>query len=164
MTFKKMQLSPQEESLKYYQDSGFYIINLYLRAAMNNENYILENVNYEKRIEIKQHIKNIDELFVKKTYNNLTAFRGVNNKRIYPGIQYSYCSTSLDINVAKKFAGKKGIIYEFMIDNGIPYIERNMWNNFESEILLPRKLIYTLVSSKIIKQNLYCIMKVSSNE
>jgi hypothetical protein len=158
-----MQLSPQEESLKYYQDSGFYMINLYLRNKMDDEIFILQYAKDKtKLIEIKQHIKNIDELFVEKSSNNLKVFRGVyDNKIIYTGKQSSFYSTSLDINIAKKFAGKKGIIYEFRIDDGIPYIERNMWNNFETEILLPRNLIYTLVSSKTIEQNLYCIMNVS---
>lgn len=157
-----MQLSSQEESLKYYQDSGFYMINLYLRHQFDDENIILQYAKDEKTlIKIKQHIENIDQLFVEKNSNNLIVFRGVNKKIIYTGKQYSFCSASLDINVAKKFAGKQGTIYEFRIDYGIPYIERNMWNNFESEILLPRNLIYNLVSCKKIKQNLYCVMNVS---
>ena len=153
-------LTEEEESFKYYQDSGFYYINLYLRKEISNDEIIKFN--------IIQHIKNIDKLFVDKLFseesNKLIVFRGIKGNNIYHGKDYGFVSTSTDINVAIKFAGKTGKIYELRIDDGIQYINKNMYINFESEILLPRNLIYTIVSTNKYKKNLYCIMNVRKDE
>ncbi len=154
-------LSEDELSLKYYQDGGFYFINLFLREHKNNldEKEHKNNLD-EKEQQIVKHINNIDNLFIKKSHN-LIVFRGVNNNKIFDGVNYGFVSTSTNLNIAKKFAGKNGIVYELRIDDDILYLDKNMWNNLECEILLPRNLIFNVINTIKKQNNLYCIMKVS---
>jgi hypothetical protein len=63
--------------------------------------------------------------------------------------------------IGTKFAGRTGVTYELHIAPNIPYIDINTWNNYESEIVLPRGLIFTVKSSKITKTKRYYIMDVS---
>jgi hypothetical protein len=151
----RMSHSEEEyNSLKFYQDSGFYLINTYLRKnEFNSTRYTIEN--------IQNDIKNLDNLFLKakKTDTKITVYRGA--IAFYEGTNLGYVSTSLNLSIGKKFAGSSGVVYELHIAPNIPYIDINTWNNSESEILLPRGLTFTVKSSKITKKSKYYIMDVS---
>jgi len=157
-------LTNNELSLKYYQDNGFYFINTYLRENIFDEKFISKHkINYVELEKIKNHIKNIDELFLEKSKksSNLVVYRGINSSKIYQGKDLGYVSTSLNFDIAKKFAGTSGIIYELLIDNNVSYLDCNLWNNNENEIILERNLNYTIVSTKKINKNIIYIMSVS---
>ena len=76
----------------------------------------------------------------------MTLYRGCNI--VYSGINLGFVSTSIKLSVAKNFSGLHGIVYELNISPNIPYIDINIWNNFEYEILLPRGLTFTIKSYK----------------
>ena len=150
-----MNITPEEyNSVKFYQDSGFYFINTYLRKnEFNSTRYTIEN--------IQDHIKNLDNLFTKsnKTDKILTLYRGERN--VYEGINLGFISTSKNLHTAKKFAGSTGVVCELNVQPNIPYVELNTWNNSESEIILPRGLTFTVKSKKITKKSKYYIIDVS---
>lgn len=150
-----MNITEEEyNSLKFYQDIGFYLINTYLRKnEFDSKRYTIEN--------IQNDIKNIDNLFLKskKTDTTITVYRGATT--FYEGTNLGYVSTSLNLSIGKKFAGSAGVVYELHIAPNIPYIDLNTWNNRESEILLPRGLKFTVKSCKITKKSKYYIMDVS---
>lgn len=150
-----MNITEEEfNSLKFYQDSGFYLINTYLRKnEFDSKRYTIEN--------IQNDIQNIDNLFLKakKSDTTMTVYRGATT--FYEGTNLGYVSTSLNLSIGKKFAGSVGVVYELHIAPNIPYIDLNTWNNRESEILLPRGLKFTVKSSKITKKSKYYIMDVS---
>jgi hypothetical protein len=150
-----MNITPEEyNSVKFYQDSGFYFINTYLRKnEFNSTRYTIEN--------IQDHIKNLDNLFTKsnKTDKILTLYRGERN--VYEDINLGFISTSKNLHTAKKFAGSTGAVCELNIQPNIPYVELNTWNNSESEIILPRGLTFTVKSKKITKKSKYYIIDVS---
>ena len=149
-----MDITPEEyNSVKFYQDSGFYSINTYLRK---NE------FNPDKLDSIQVHIKNLDNLFAKsnKTDKILTIYRGVSN--VYEGIDLGFISTSKNLHTAQKFAGSAGVVCELNIQPNIPYVDINTWNNSEAEIILPRGLTFTVKSKKITKKSKYYVIDVSS--
>ena len=139
-------------SVKFYQDSGFYPINTYLRK---NE------CNPDKLEIIQTHIKNLDNLFTKsnKTNEFLTVYRGESN--VYEGINLGFISTSKNLHTAKKFAGSAGAVCELRIQPNIPYVDINTWNNSEGEIILPRGLTFTVTSKKITKKSKHYVIDVS---
>ena len=150
-----MDITPEEyNSVKFYQDSGFYSINTYLRKnEFNSTRYTIEN--------IQDHIKNLDNLFTKsnKTDKILTLYRGELN--VYEDVNLGFISSSKKLHIAKKFAGSAGVVCELNIQPNIPYVELNTWNNSESEIILPRGLTFTVKSKKITKKSKYYIIDVS---
>jgi len=149
-----MNITPDEyNSVKFYQDSGFYNINTYLRKN--------EEIKPEKIENTQEHIKNLDNLFTKsnKTDKILTLYRGERN--VYEGINLGFISTSKNLHTAKKFAGSTGVVCELNVQPNIPYVELNTWNNSESEIILPRGLTFTVKSKKITKKSKYYIIDVS---
>ena len=89
----------------------------------------------------------------------MTIYRGAT--AFYEGKNLGYVSCSSNLLIGKKFAGSSGIVYELHIAPNIPYIDINTWKNYESEILLPRGLTFTVKSSKITKKSKYYIMDVS---
>ena len=150
-----MNITEEEyNSLKFYQDSGFYLINTYLRKnEFDSKRYTIEN--------IQNDIKNLDNLFAKakKTDAPMTIYRGATS--LYEGINLGYVSGSANLLIGKKFAGSSGVVCELHIAPNIPYIDINTWKNYESEILLPRGLTFTVKSSKITKKCKYYVMDVS---
>ncbi len=150
-----MNITPNEyNSVKFYQDSGFYFINSYLRKnEFNSTRYTIEN--------IQEHIKNLDNLFEKskKTEGILTVYRGESN--VYEGINLGFISSSKNLHTAKKFAGSAGVVCELNIQPNIPYVDINTWNNAEAEIILPRGLMYTVISKKITKKSRHYVIDVS---
>ena len=148
-----MDITPEEyNSVKFYQDSGFYYINTYLRK---NE------CDPDKLESIQAHIKNLDNLFAKssKTDKILTVYRGESN--VYEGINLGFISTSKNLHIAKKFAGSVGAVCELNIQPNIPFIDINTWNNSEAEIILPRGLTFTVKSKKITKKSKHYVIDVS---
>ena len=90
-----MDITPDEyNSVKFYQDGGFYSINTYLRK---NE------CNVDKLECTQAHIRNLDNLFAKtsKTDKILTVYRGESN--VYEGVNLGFISTSKNLHTAKKF-------------------------------------------------------------
>ena len=150
-----MNITPEEyNSVKFYQDIGFYFINTYLRKnEFNSTRYTIEN--------IQDHIKNLDNLFARsnKTDKILTVYRGQSN--IYEGINLGFISSSKNLHIAKKFAGSAGIVCELNIQPNIPYVDINTWNNAEAEIILPRGLTFTVKSTQITKKSRYYVIDVS---
>ena len=150
-----MNITPEEyNSLKYYQDSGFYAINTYLRKnEFSSKRYTIED--------IQNHIKNIDNVFAKskKTDKILTVYRGVQN--ISEGINLGFISTSKSLRIATKFAGSVGVVCELNVQPNIPYLDINTWNNSESEIILPRGLLFTIKSETIVNNSKYYVIDVS---
>ena len=150
-----MNITPEEyNSVKFYQDIGFYFINTYLRKnEFNSTRYTIEN--------IQDHIKNLDNLFARsnKTDKILTVYRGQSN--IYEGINLGFVSSSKNLHIAKKFAGSAGVVCELNIQPNIPYVDINTWNNAEAEIILPRGLTFTVKSTKITKKSRYYVIDVS---
>jgi hypothetical protein len=150
-----MNITEEEiNSLKFYQDSGFYFINTYLRTnKLDSKHYTVEN--------IQNDIKNLDNLLLKgkKTETTMIVYRGATT--LYEGINLGFVSCSTNKLVGKKFAGRSGVIYELHIAPNIMYTDINTWKNWESEILLPRGLTFTTKSSKITKKEKYYIMDVS---
>jgi hypothetical protein len=150
-----MDITPEEyNSVKFYQDSGFYSINTYLRKnEFNSKRYTIEN--------IQDHIKNLDNLFAKsnKTDKILTVYRGESN--VYEGINLGFISSSKNLHIAKKFAGSAGAVCELNIQQNIPYVDINTWKNSEAEIILPRGLTYTVKSTQITKKSKYYVIDVS---
>ena len=148
-----MNITPEEyNTVKFYQDSGFYSINTYLRK---NE------FNPDKLDSIQSHIKNLDILFEKsnKTDKILTVYRGVST--VYEGIDLGFISSSKNLHTAKKFAGSVGAVCELNIQPNIPYVDINTWNNSESEIILPRGLTFTVKSKKITNKSKHYVIDVS---
>jgi hypothetical protein len=148
-----MNITPEEyNTVKFYQDSGFYSINTYLRK---NE-FIPEKLD-----SIQAHIKNLDNLFEKsnKTDKIITLYRGESN--VYEGINLGFISTSKNLHTAKKFAGSAGAVCELHIQPNIPCVEINTWKNSEAEIILPRGLTFTVKSKKITKKSKYYVIDVS---
>ena len=150
-----MNITPEEyNSVKFYQDIGFYFINTYLRKnEFNKTRYTIEN--------IQDHIKNLDNLFARsnKTDKILTVYRGQSN--VYEGINLGFVSSSKNLHIAKKFAGSAGVVCELNIQPNIPYVDINTWNNAEAEIILPRGLTFTVKSTKITKKSRYYVIDVS---
>lgn len=150
-----MDITPEEyNSVKFYQDSGFYFINTYLRKnEFNSKRYTIEN--------IQDHIKNLDNLFEKsnKTDKILTVYRGESN--VYEGVNLGFVSSSKNLHIAKKFAGSAGVVSELNIQPNIPYVDINTWNNAEAEIILPRGLTFTVKSTQITKKSRYYVIDVS---
>jgi hypothetical protein len=150
-----MNITPEEyNSVKFYQDIGFYFINTYLRKnEFNSTRYTIEN--------IQDHIKNLDNLFGKsnKTDKILTVYRGQSN--VYEGINLGFVSSSKNLHIAKKFAGSAGVVCELNIQPNIPYVDINTWNNAEAEIILPRGLTFTVKSTQITKKSRYYVIDVS---
>ena len=151
-----MDITPEEyNSVKFYQDSGFYSINTYLRKnEFNSTRYTIEN--------IQDHIKNLDNLFAKsnKTDKILTVYRGESN--VYEGVNLGFISSSKKLHIAKKFAGSAGVVCELNIQPNIPYVDINTWNNAEAEIILPRGLTFTVKSTQITNKSKYYVIDVSS--
>ncbi len=150
-----MNIIPEEyNSVKFYQDSGFYSINTYLRKnEFNSKRYTIEN--------IQDHIKNLDNLFAKsnKTDKILTVYRGQSN--VYEGVNLGFVSSSKNLHIAKKFAGSAGVVCELNIQPNIPYVDINTWNNAEAEIILPRGLTFTVKSTQITNKSRYYVIDVS---
>ena len=150
-----MDITPEEyNSVKFYQDSGFYSINTYLRKnEFNSTRYTIEN--------IQDHIKNLDNLFAKsnKTDKILTLYRGESN--VYEGVNLGFISSSKKLHIAKKFAGSAGVVCELNIQPNIPYVDINTWNNAEAEIILPRGLTFTVKSTQITNKSRYYVIDVS---
>ncbi len=153
-----------ENSIRAYQDKEFYYINKFLRENLSEQEFANKyNINSEKIIEIKQHISNIDKEFNIPIKNIKILYRGIHGNTIYSGLDYGFVSTSKILNVAQKFAGKEGIIYELRLDDDIQYIDCSINNIKEQEILLQRGLVYTIISQKKIKKNIYVITTVSNS-
>lgn len=150
-----MNITPEEyNSVKFYQDIGFYFINTYLRKnEFNSTRYTIEN--------IQDHIKNLDNLFAKsnKTDKILTVYRGQSN--VYEGVNLGFVSSSKNLHIAKKFAGSAGVVCELNIQPNIPYVDINTWNNAEAEIILPRGLTFTVKSTQITNKSRYYVIDVS---
>ena len=151
------------QSLKFYQDSGFYFINAYLRECISDEEFITKcKLNQTKLLEIKKHIKNIDNEFTlseKTEDDNFVVYRGV---RFYHEKNKGYVSTSRSLSVAQKYAAKDGYIYELRLDKDVPYIDLSVYWAIESEILLPRcGLVYTIQKQYKVKKNTYVVLKVT---
>jgi hypothetical protein len=144
----------EHNSLKFYQDSGFYLINTYLREnKFDSTRHTIEK--------IQNDIKNIDNLFLKskKSDTTMTIYRGA--AKLHEGTNLGYVSTTTNLSIGKKFAGSAGVVCELHVAPNIPYIDINTWNNRESEILLPRGLKFTVKSCKITKKSKYYTMDVS---
>jgi hypothetical protein len=149
-----MDITPDEyNSVKFYQDCGFYYINTYLRKN--------EPTPDDKLDSIQAHIKNLDNLFAKsnKTDKILTLYRGESN--VYEGINLGFISTSKKLHIGKKFAGSDGVVCELNIQPNIPYVDINTWNNSEAEIILPRGLTFTVKSKEITNKSKYYVIDVS---
>ena len=90
-----MNITEEEfNSLKFYQDSGFYLINTYLRKnEFDSKRYTIEN--------IQNDIQNIDNLFLKakKLDTTMTVYRGATT--FYEGTNLGYVSTSLNLSIGK---------------------------------------------------------------
>lgn len=163
----------KRKSLKYYQMCGHYWINKYLRDGISDDEFISKNdiLTINKLSEIKEHIKNIDNIFLKNNIscdNEFVVYRGVKKPRfidnvIYSGFDKGFLSTSTSIKTAEKYAGGRGVIYQYTVKKNIPYIHVNVITDCESEILLPRGLTYILKETKKIKRNIYCIMEIVEN-
>ena len=155
------------ESLKNYQDSGFYLINLYLRECIPDEEFIEKyKLNETKLLQIKEHIKNIDNEFIEKSEKTVddkfVVYRGVRSKNcIYDGKNKGYVSTSRYLSIGQKYAAKEGCVYELRLDKDIPYIDLSIYWSNESEILLPYGLIYTIEKQYKVKKNTYVVLKVT---
>ena len=118
----------------------------------------------EAKENIKKKIEYIDKCFLdfaprfENSFEKI--FRGMKTEYIKDmkiGDSFeikNYISTSSDIKVAKTFSdeGKQCCIYEFEVDNGIPYINMVTSTKYtsEEEILLPRGLIATCIKYGII--------------
>lgn len=146
----------EHDSLKRYQDSGFYWINTYLRT--NEVRAVRPTIE-----EVEADIRNLDTLFGKQERagegEKRVVYRGV--PCLYEGLQLGFLSTSRHLAVARKFAGRGGAVCELHVDASIPYIDTNTWNGCESEILLPRGLTLTVRSSRITKKEKYYVIDVS---
>ena len=128
---------------------------------------IFKNIDFKKAID--KVITKIDKVFIEaapryeKTYINKVFYRGMLDKYINTNgnelenigdtaLILNYTSVSSDYNVAKEFAGSKSyaIIYKIYLEEGLPYI--NMVSTtrikYEKEYLLPRNLIFELISKK----------------
>lgn len=116
-----------------------------------------------------------------KSIEGLVLWRGTENKiddPAYLGVNNGYISTSLDINVAKKFTSSKYIdtgliedadifstLYKMNIDPGIPllYMEKFSEIKNEKEVLLPRDCLVELLDTYYIENTLTHEVRVSYN-
>ena len=150
-------------------------INLYLRLGEDyfttiifKKNYLRYGKTIEESIEnIKQKILYIDKAFIE------VAPRNENDKTFfYRGMQRpfeklsnigdketigNFISVTGILNIALKFSGvlsgAKCCLYKIMLDKGIPYIDMVNTTKFkgEKELLLPRNLVFELVSIDFIE-------------
>jgi hypothetical protein len=112
----------------------------------------------EAKENILNHIKIIDECFLKfatiTTKNdNLSVWRGMTISYPFKQIGDSiiikgFLSTSSNKSAADSFADRNCCLYHIIVGEEIPFIRLGSasLNNHESEILLPRDLIATLIS------------------
>tara|TARA_B100001778_G_scaffold121677_1_gene99959 strand:- start:1686 stop:3680 length:1995 start_codon:yes stop_codon:yes gene_type:complete len=149
------------------------------KNILKNYNICLKT-NIEVRELINKEIEKIDKAFVEaapryeKINKNKVFYRGMKTKYINTignelynigekVFVQNFTSISLSKAIAKQFAGKNGHIYKFYLDEGLPYI--NMVSNTlyknEREILLPRNIIFELISKD---NNEYTLIAKKYNE
>lgn len=128
---------------------------------------IFKNIDFKKAID--KVITKIDKVFIEaapryeKTYIKKVFYRGMRGKYINTNgneldnigdtvLILNYTSVSSAYTEAEKFAGKasNAVIYKIYLEEGLPYI--NMVSTAiikqEEEYLLPRNLIFELISKK----------------
>ena len=128
---------------------------------------IFKNIDFKKAID--KVITNIDKVFIEaapryeKTYIKKVFYRGMRGKYSNTNgneldnigdnvLILNYTSVSSAYTEAEKFAGKasNAVIYKIYLEEGLPYI--NMVSTAiikqEEEYLLPRNLIFELISKK----------------
>ena len=128
---------------------------------------IYKNIDFKKAID--KVITNIDKVFIEaapryeKTYVKKVFYRGMRGKYINTNgteldtigdtaLILNYTSVSSAYTEAEKFAGKasNAVIYKIYLEEGLPYI--NMVSTAiikqEEEYLLPRNIIFELISKK----------------
>ena len=128
---------------------------------------IFKNIDFKNAID--KVITNIDKVFIEaapryeKTYVKKVFYRGMRGKYINTNgteldtigdtaLILNYTSVSSAYTEAEKFAGKasNAIIYKIYLEEGLPYI--NMVSTAiikqEEEYLLPRNIIFELISKK----------------
>ena len=128
---------------------------------------IFKNIDFKKAID--KVITNIDKVFIEaapryeKTYVKKVFYRGMRGKYINTNgteldtigdtaLILNYTSVSSAYTEAEKFAGKasNAVIYKIYLEEGLPYI--NMVSTAiikqEEEYLLPRNIIFELISKK----------------
>ena len=126
------------------------------------------NTNIEVRELINKEIEKIDKAFIEaapryeKINKNKVFYRGMKKKYINTigntldnigekAFIQNFTSISTSKQNSKSFAGNNGYIYKIYLDEGLPYIDMvsNTLIKPEKETLLPRNIIFELISKDI---------------
>jgi Clostridial binary toxin A. len=148
----------QKDRLDQYKRSSLYHkpLNDYLRTGK----YDKAVSGWKNTKEMQAAIKDIDAALVKTQIpENITVFRGMPSEMMPEdavGVEFrddGYGSTSLDYKMAEKFArwtredGFTPALVEIRVPKGTDGIFMDeLWDNGESEILLPRGVSYRVIS------------------
>jgi septum formation topological specificity factor MinE len=161
-------LNQEKYNKKYNNNKSLdkELIDVLLKYVKVRDKKIFKNIDYKNAID--NAITNIDKAFIEaalryeKAYIHKVFYRGMKKKYINTNgnklenkgdiaIILNYTSVTSSYSEATKFAlGKDAVIYKIYLEEGMPFI--NMvstarWKS-EEEYLLPRNLIFEVISKK----------------
>jgi hypothetical protein len=161
-------LNQEKYNKKYNNNKSLdkELIDVLLKYVKVIDKKIFKNIDYKNAID--NAITNIDKAFIEaapryeKAYIHKVFYRGMKKKYINTNgnilenkgdiaLALNYTSITSEYSEAAKFAlGKDATIYKIYLEEGLPFI--NMvstarWKN-EKEYLLPRNIIFELISKK----------------
>jgi septum formation topological specificity factor MinE len=161
-------LNQEKYNKKYNNNKSLdkELIDVLLKYVKVKDKKIFKNIDYKNAID--NVITNIDKAFIEaapryeKAYIHKVFYRGMKKKYINTNgnklenkgdnaLILNYTSVTSSYSEAMKFAlGKDAVIYKIYLEEGLPFI--NMvstarWKN-EKEYLLPRNIIFELISKK----------------
>lgn len=142
----------KDNSLKFYQGTGYGVINRFLREydisdekindkSIHKHEYVLEHIyNIKQSIDEygKRHMKEYKDIEVYRgtTFNIQSLINGAGNAFIEKG----FCSVSTNINIALNFTGETCCILTFVLPEIYAYKFDYKGNYREDEYLLERNL------------------------
>jgi hypothetical protein len=152
----------QNKSLLYYQGSGYGNINAFLRENIirtvdeGEDSEITENDIGEKNIDsvsCLKHVNNIERAInMGDTYPNLILYRGLSATHVQNTsgeiVEKGFCSTTTDVEVAKRFTKNKCCLLTFTIPRDLrvykfKYKRSLTYTLVEDEYLLQRNIVFS---------------------